>query len=494
MVKLSDGNLARLAGGKVVLPGYERRGLKRGIVHIGVGGFHRAHQAVYTDEALAAGAREWGIVGAGIQERDAAMRDALLSQDCLYTVLSKGSRGAEARVIGSMVEYRYGGQSTASVVDAMSGQDTRIISLTVTEDGYCYDSRRELDRLNPGVVHDLAHPTRPVTVIGCIAEALDRVRRRRGAPPTIVSCDNLPHNGEMLRRLVLAFAAERDRDLARFVEADVLFPNTMVDRITPITRDEHREELARDYGVVDAWPVVCEDFRQWFVEDRFTRGRPDWTIGGASFVPSVIPYERMKIRLLNGAHMALSHMAYLAGYRDVDQAMADPQVRAFVVGFMEEATPTVGAVPGVDLAQYKATLVERFSNQAIRDQVYRLTMDSSNRIPNMLLLTLVDLLDAGQPAPHIAFSNAAWIRFATAVDESGAPIAVDDRQAERMREAAVRSVDDARPFLSLEGIFPERVARDQRYVDRVSGYLRDIRGNGVRAALGRFLRQQGESA
>ena len=492
MLALNERNLARLANGRVRLPAYVRRGLKRGIVHIGVGGFHRAHQAVYTDEVIAAGGREWGVLGAGILPQDARMRDALLPQDCLYSVLSKGRSGSEARVIGSLVEYCYGGASTAGVLEAMGAEDTRIISLTVTEEGYCYTPEtRELDRNNSGVAHDLEIPGEPVTAVGCVTEALEQVRLRGATPPTILSCDNVPHNGDVLRRLVMELASSRRVELARFVERSVAFPNTMVDRITPITTNEHREELRREYGIDDAWPVVCEDFRQWIVEDRFTRGRPDWTIGGARFVADVVPYERMKIRLLNGAHMALSHLAYLAGHRDVDRAMADPDILAFVAGFIDEAMPTVGTVPGMDLGEYGKTLLERFANAAIRDQVLRLTMDSSKKIPNMLLLTLVDLLEAGGPAPHIAFANAAWIRFSSGTDEGGKQIPVEDRQAARLQEAAAQCAVDARPFLSLAGIFPERVAAHAAYAARVSGYLRDMRAHGVRRTLRRFIEDKG---
>ena len=494
MIELNAANLTRLDK-RIRIPCYDRSRLVRGIVHLGVGGFHRAHQALYTDEVLSHGDQAWGIVGAGILKQDRRMRDVLMSQDCLYTVVAKGSAGIDVSVVGSIVEYRYGGDSTACVIDALCAVDTRIISLTVTEEGYCYEpDSRQLDMKHPGIVHDLGLPNRPVTIIGCLAEALDRVRRAGRTPPTVMSCDNVPHNGSVLRRLVLDFAAERDPDLAGFIEEQVLFPNTMVDRITPMTTDVQREELKREYGLADAWPVFCEDFRQWIIEDSFTRGRPDWSSVGVQFTSDVAPYERMKIRMLNGAHMALSHLAYLAGYRDVDRAMADPDILTFVDGFIREASPTVGSVPGMDLDDYRRSLLGRFANSAIHDQVFRLTMDSSRKIPNMLLPTLVDLLESGAPADHIAFANAAWIRFSTGTDETGASIPVDDQQAGRLREAALSCARDARPFLSLAGIFPGSIVADRGYLKKVSGYLEEIRRSGAKQALAQFISQRRKTA
>ncbi|TVQ18608.1 MAG: mannitol dehydrogenase family protein [Spirochaetaceae bacterium] len=486
-VQLGDRRLAELDP-RVHVPGYERKKATASICHIGVGGFHRAHQAACTDAVLASGDLAWAICGVGITPNDAAMESALVAQDLLYTLVARDRNTIDVRVIGSIVEYHLAAGSPAAVLSRLASPETRIITLTVTENAYCFrGDTGELDFDNPGIQADLRSPRAPTTVIGYLTEVLSTLRSERRQPPTILSCDNLPHNGSRLKRLVMSYARELDPSLATYVEQEVSFPCTMVDRITPATREEDTAFLRSEYGIVDTWPVFCETFCQWIIEDSFSRGRPDWSTFGARFVPDVVPYELMKIRLLNGTHSALSYMSYLLGHRDVDRAMADSDVLAFVRGYMNELRPTVGDVPGIDLDEYTATLVERFSNSAIRDQVSRLAIDGSRKIPNSVADPLREMLIAGLPTGHIAFAIAAWIRYLWGSDEAGEPIEIVDPYAERIRAVAARCRTDALPFLSLREIFPPEVAANARFVTMVSRYLERIAGKGTRQSLRDFL-------
>jgi mannitol 2-dehydrogenase len=442
---------------------------------------------------LSDGDASWGITGVGILERDGKMYEALKPQDYLYTLVAKGVSKTELRVVGSIIHYVYGAKEIGSVLKKMSDASTRIISLTVTEEGYCYNSEtREIDMDHPGIIHDLKNPDSPITIIGCLAKTLSVMKTSQRTAPTILSCDNIPHNGEVLKKILVDFSHQYDPDLSRFIEEKVCFPCTMVDRITPMTTKENKLELETEYGLHDNWPVFCEEFRQWIIEDNFSLGAPDWTIGGAQFVSDVIPYENMKIRMLNGAHMALSHCAFLAGFKEVREAMGNRAFLQFVKGFLNEVIPTVGIVPGVDLNKYAESLIERFSNPALRDQIFRLTIDSSKKIPNMLHLSLQDLLEDGKKARHIAFANAAWIKFSEGSDESGGQIPIEDSQAERLKQAADECRSNAVPFLSLKGIFPRVAVEDHVYVRRVSLYLHEIRKYGVRKALDDFLNKKEE--
>jgi len=482
-IRLSASSLDRLDAG-VAVPRYDRTALTCGIAHIGVGGFHRAHQALFTDAVLSAGAKDWAICGLGITERDHAMKAALQAQDFLYTVVARSAAREEARVVGSIIDFRVSGPDPMPVLDALTDPATRIVSMTVTEAGYFFlGDSGALDLDNPMIRADLAGPRSPRTVIGVLTEALRILRERRQSPPTLLSCDNLPHNGRRLRAMLSTFAREIDPSLAGFIESEVHLPCTMVDRITPATREVDKEHLRTQYGIDDRWPVFCEDYLQWVVEDDFGRGRPDWSIAGAQFVSDVVPYELMKIRLLNGSHSALSYLSYLLGHRDVDRAMADPLVSRFVRDYMAEIAPTVGAVPGIDLGSYQATLVERFSNPAISDQVTRLAMDGSRKIPNSIADPLQEITAKGLPLDHAAFAIGAWIRFLAGSDEAGVPIAVDDPYADKLKAAAAACREDARPFLSLKEVFPAAVANDPRFAGSVSRHLRDIRSLGIRKAL-----------
>jgi len=488
-VKLGNDTVARLAP-EVAVPRYERKNVRPSIIHFGVGGFHRAHQAVYTDDVLAAGDLGWGIRGAGITAFDLRMNGALSPQNFLYTVVARDTEGEDVRVVGSIVDFLLGTDDPTTLVGAMSDESTRIISMTITENGYCYRPENvDLDFDNPGVKNDIAGGKQIKTIYGCLRAALTEIRKRGAQAPTILSCDNLPQNGDRLRKLFLQFLERVDPGLRGFVETGVEFPNCMVDRITPITTDDQRTQLSEQFGIIDEWPVYCERFRQWVIEDRFPKGRPDWSVAGATFVSDVVPFERMKIRLLNGSHSALGYVGYMMGFRRVDIAMADPDVRSFVRAYMDEITPTVGSVPGMDLEKYKDSLIERFSNPAISDQILRLAQDGSKKIPNMILEPVGEILAEHRATPFASFALASWIRFLEGTDEQNKEIPIDDPIASALRDAArLSSNADVTPFFALKSVFPPEIAASEALRKSVAACLSDMHRSGVRSAVRRLLK------
>ena len=364
-VPLSLGALSRLPAG-VVRPGFDPESARIGIVHLGLGGFHRAHMARYTHDLM--GVRPdclgWGIAGAGILPADRRMQEALLPQDCLYTLVERQDEREYATVIGSIRKVIFAGRSSRAVLDAIANRDIRIVSLTVTAHGYCLNpATKQLDASHPSIVHDLAHPEQPSSAIGILVESLRR-RSVDGLPAfTALSCDNIQHNGRVLRDAVLSLARLRDPRLAAWIEASASFPNTMVDRITPGTTAGDITYLASRFGVADRWPVFSELFSQWVIEDGFVLGRPPWEQVGAQFVQDVAPYEFMKLRLLNASHLAVAGLGRLAGYAYIDEALRDACIHAYMQVLMDRETgPTLPQVPGVDLQAYKAQLLVRFGN------------------------------------------------------------------------------------------------------------------------------------
>ena len=388
MTALTGDALAHLTAG-VSVPRYDRRAVRAGIVHIGVGNFHRSHQAVYLDTLMNAGAAlDWGICGIGLQPSNTAMRDVMAAQDGLYTVVLRHRDGTwEARVIGSIIEYLLAADDPEAAIEKLAAPATRIVSLTITEGGYSLDAvTGEFDASDPAVASDLRPGAVPRTVFGLVTEALAR-RRARGVPAfTILSCDNIPANGDVSRRACTAFARLRDPGLADWITRHVRFPSCMVDRITPRTTDADRAELSRRFGIEDQWPVLCEPFTQWVLEDDFADGRPPLEDAGVQIVPEVEPYELMKLRLLNASHQALCYPGYLVGYRLVHEVTTDPLFAGFLLDYMmTEAIPTLKPVPGVDLHRYARELIERFANPEVRDTVARLCANSSDCIPKFLL-------------------------------------------------------------------------------------------------------------
>jgi mannitol 2-dehydrogenase len=480
VLSLNAGNLGELPGG-LVAPGYDRSRLRTGIVHFGVGGFHRAHQAMYLDRLMHDGkALDWAVCGVGVMPADRRMRDVLKAQDGLYTLVVKSPDGSlDARVIGSITEYFYAPDDPVAVVEKMASPEVRIVSLTVTEGGYNFHAvTGEFLAGSPDVRHDLQPGALPRTTFGLVTAAIER-RRERGVPAfTIMSCDNIQGNGEVARRSFVSYARLRDPELASFVAEHVRFPNSMVDRITPVTTDDDRAQVRERFGVDDGWPVVCEPFTQWALEDSFGAGRPPFEDAGVQVVSDVEPYELMKLRLLNASHQALCYFGYLAGYRLVHEVAQDPLFARFLLAYMErEATPTLEPVPGVDLGAYRQQLIERFSNAQVRDTVARLCAESSDRIPKWLLPVIRHNLATGGEIRLAAAVVASWARYAEGVDEQGDPIEVVDRLRDRLVEAARKQV-----FVEDRELFGD-LADDERFLQAYAMALSSLHERGARATV-----------
>jgi mannitol 2-dehydrogenase len=416
---------------------------------------------------------------------DRRMKQVLDAQDGLYTLVLKHSDGTyEPRVIGSIVEYLYAPDDPEAVIEKMAAESTRIVSLTITEGGYnVSDLTGEFDVTNPDVVHDLEPGAAPRTTFGLITEALRRRWTRGLGPFTIMSCDNLQDNGYRSKRVFTAFARLRDPELGAWVEREASFPNSMVDRITPVTTDADRAEVRERFGIDDRWPVVCEPYTQWVLEDAFTAGRPPYEQVGVQVVDQVEPYELMKLRLLNGSHQAMAYFGYLAGYRLVHEAAQDPLFQAFLLGYMDfEATPTLAPVPGVDLRGYKYTLLERFSNPQVRDTIARLCAESSDRIPKWLLPVVREQLANGGEIRRSAAVVASWARYAEGVDEAGQPIEVVDRLRDTLMQLARRQHEDPDAFIANRDVFGDLV--DQKpFVFAYQSALASLHQRGARATL-----------
>jgi len=467
-------------------PAYDRDLVTPGVVHFGVGGFHRAHQAMYLDQLMNEGqALDWGICGVGVMPADRKMKEVLDAQDGLYALVVKHSDGTyEPRVIGSIVAYLFAPDDPEAVIEEMAAPSIRIVSLTVTEGGYnISDVTGEFDEANPDVVADLKPGAVPRTTFGLITEALRRRRKRGVVPFTVMSCDNLQGNGHLARRAFATFARLRDPELGDWVEREVRFPNSMVDRITPVTTDADRAEITERFGIQDQWPVVCEPFTQWVLQDAFTAGRPPFQDAGVQVVDDVEPYELMKLRLLNASHQALGYFGYLCGYRLVHEAAQDPLFQAFLLGYMDtEATPTLPPVPGVDLAAYKHTLLERFSNPEVRDTIARLCAESSDRIPKWLLPVIRAQLETGGEIRRSAAVVASWARYAEGVDEQGQPIEVVDRLRDTVVELARRQGADPDAFIANRQLFGD-LAGNERFRTAYRSALASLHELGARATL-----------
>ncbi|GAA1893297.1 mannitol dehydrogenase family protein [Williamsia serinedens] len=474
-------------------PPYPRHDVAPGIVHIGVGGFHRAHQAMYVDRLLRADPQApWTICGVGVLPGDRRMRDALASQDHLYTLTLKHPDGAvETHTMGAIVDLLVAPDDPAAVIEAMAAPTTKIVSLTITEGGYNISSTTgEFALDDPAVVADLAPNAVPRTVFGLVVEALRRRRERGATSFTLMSCDNIPGNGDMARGVFTTFARAVDPGLAEWIDLHTTFPNSMVDRITPATPPDLAAEVRGRTGIVDAWPVVAEPFTQWVLEDDFVDGRPAFEDVGVQMVADVEPYELMKLRLLNAGHQTLCYAGYLLGYRAVADATRDPLIAGLLRAYMQtEGRPSLPPVPGVDLDEYIDTLIERFSNDAIGDTVARLCAESSDRIPQWMVPVVRERLAAGGSVDISAAVIATWTRYAEGVDEDGTPIDVVDRRAEQLTPLARDSRDDPRAFVGVRDLFGDLVD-DPRFMDPYTRVLTSLRQNGTRATLEGLLRDR----
>lgn len=488
--RLSNATLLDLPAA-IERPAYDREAVSPGIVHIGLGAFSRAHAMVYTDEVLRDGARDWGVVGVGLMS--SAARDALKPQDGLYTLLSRDNDKHNLRVIGSILDVMVAIDQKSEIFELLCKPEIRIVTLTVTEKGYCQDGATgSLNEKHPAIIADLANPTDPCSVPGFLTEAL-RLRREAGqAPFTVLVCDNLAQNGIKVRNIVTRFATLRDEELGRFIGENVAFPCTMVDRITPATQDADRQKVAESLGMVDAWPVVTEPFRQWVIEDHFPLGRPDWEKAGAIMAEDVLPYELMKLRCLNGSHSTLAYLSVIAGIETIADAMADEDLPKVIRRLWDEdLIRTLPPVPGTDVVTYTHDLETRFRNTGVRHLTLQISWDGSQKLPPRLLEPAVELYSSGQDPKVIPFTIAAWMRFLSGRNELGQDYTVTDPHAARLTDIAKDAGSDAaklaNALFDIREIFGDVLPANAHFRAEVIKHLSSLMNHGVRKTLKAFL-------
>lgn len=485
MTRLTNASLNSLPE-SVQRPTYDRSKIKAGILHFGVGAFHRSHQALALDQLMAQGkANDWGIIGVGLLPGDSKMRDALKPQDCLYTLVTKFSDGKfQYQVIGSIIDYIFAPDDPQVLLEKLADPQIKIVSLTITEGGYSFDRvTGEFDPTTPAIAKDLVSTTNPVSSFGYIVEGL-RLRREKGIEPfTIQSCDNIQENGEVAKKMITAFAKMKDSDLGAWIEANVAFPNSMVDRITPVTLPEDVAATEKHLGLVDAWPVVCEPFFQWVIEDHFPLGRPKFEDAHVQMVKDVMPYELMKLRLLNGSHQGLCYFGRLSGYHYVHEVLQDPLISQFLTNYMnKEATPTLRPVPGVNLDDYKKQLIERFSNAQVKDTVARLAAESSDRIPKWLVPVIREQLAADRDVTLCAAIVASWARYDEEIDENGKPIDVVDPLKNELVAIAKTQRQNPLAFIENKKLFGD-LAGDERFTKPYLAALDSLHKVGAQKTL-----------
>ena len=484
MTRLNDAALKGLPA-EVAVPGYERAQVKTGVVHLGIGAFHRAHQAVVFDDAIKAGDLRWGVLGASL--RSPGVRDQLNPQDGLYTLVVRDGVDEHLRVIGAGRGVLVGPADPAALVAAMADADVHIVTLTVTEKGYRLDpATGDLLLDDPEVAADLADIAAPRIAPGFIVAAL-QARKAAGLKPfTVISCDNLPHNGKRIRAGVIAMARHIDPALADWIEAEGAFPQTMIDRIVPATIPDDIARLTARLGVEDQGMVKAEPFTQWVIEDRFAGERPDFALLGVQLTDAVEPWEDAKLRLLNGAHSAVAYLGALSGHEHVHDAVAVPAFRAYVEALWDEAQTTLNPPPGLDIPAYRAELMARFSNSALMHRTRQIAMDGSQKLPQRLLAGAAERLAAGQGIEAIALCVAAWMKWQSGVTESGESFVVDDPLAAKTAELlAGADNDQARvsALLTLSAVFPPALAADDRFATAATGaYLSLSRNGAIQAA------------
>ncbi|KAJ2982688.1 hypothetical protein NQ176_g1216 [Zarea fungicola] len=498
---LSNQNLTSIAQAAqqnkldIKLPTFDRTDVKEGIVHIGVGGFHRSHLAVYVDSLMGQhGAHEWAICGVGLKPFDAGIRDALGGQDCLYTVFERSAHGSNARVIGSINSFLYAPDGPSKVIDKMAHEDTKIVSMTITESGYYYnENTHDLELEHPDIVADIQSDlTAPRTTFGYLYAALEKRHAAGLQPFTVLSCDNMQGNGSITRHMLLSFARARNSKLVDWITSKGLFPNSMVDRITPRTTDEDKLTLAEEFGIQDSWPVVAEPFTQWVVEDAFVGGRPEFEKVGVQVVRNVHDVEKFechKLRLLNASHSAIAYAAYLAKFVYVHEVFENPLFRGFIYNMMhKEVKPLMPNIKGVDVDKYCDTLLERFSNPAIMDQVNRLTLNGSSKLPQFIMPSIAEHIMAGtHDFKRLVFVVATWFRFLNGVDEQGKAIFIDDPMAKGLQARAIEGGDKPYPLLDVKSLFGDDLRGSKIFVAELTEALRLIHKEGTMAALAKYV-------
>jgi mannitol 2-dehydrogenase len=486
-IKLSKGNLGAIAG-KAAVPKYDRSSLSAGILHFGVGNFHRAHQAVYLDDLFNTGRdHDWALIGAGMLPSDGKMRDALAGQDYLTTVVEQEADATVVRVTGPMVGFVKPGDAEA-IIAKLADPTIRIVSLTITEGGYYIDPATGV--FNPGhpeIVADGAASAAPKTVFGLLIAGLKRRRDDKVAPFTVMSCDNVPHNGVVARNAVAGLARLSDPAFADWIVANVAFPNAMVDRITPATTERELKLLAEGSGIDDAWPVFCEGFKQWVLEDRFPTGRPALETVGVQFVPDVTPYENMKIRILNGGHAAIAYPSGLMDIHFVHEAMQTPLIRAFLEKVeREEIIPVVPPVPDTSLEDYFQLIKRRFANPKIADTVRRLCLDGSNRQPKFIIPSIADRLRAGAGIAGLALESALWCRYCHGTTDSGKTIEPNDPNWDRMVAQSRKAKDNPMAWLAMEDIYGD-VGKSEVFRRAFEKSLRALWADGAKTTVERYV-------
>ncbi|KAL1585546.1 hypothetical protein WHR41_05629 [Cladosporium halotolerans] len=500
-LRLNSQNLPEITKNNVQSTNYDRKAAKHGIVHIGVGGFHRAHLAVYVDRILSQfPSNDWSICGVGLTKWDVAMRDALTPQDYLYTVIERGAGGSSAHVIGSITDYIFAPGNSEAVISKMAQPETHIVSLTITESGYFYnENTHELQTENEDIQADVKGDGPPRTTFGYLYEAQARRHAAGLKPFTVLSCDNMQKNGSITRHMLLSFAKLKDAKIAAWLEENGGFPNSMVDRITPRTSDEDKALLASEFGVEDAWPVVTEPFMQWVLEDKFSDGRPPFDKVGVQVVKSVHDVEQFemhKLRLLNASHTAIAYLAYLAGFQYVHEVLADPTWNKYISDMMHlEVKPLLPAIPGVDIDKYCATLMERFSNPTLKDEVARLCIGGSGKLPQFIMPSVAEQImrknDGVEDAPlsRLTLTVAAWFRYLTGLDEKGAEYTIraqDEPAIEDLQVKARAGGKEPTELMSIRNLFGDDLRDDKRFMGELTNALHSLYEVGAKATLAKY--------
>jgi mannitol 2-dehydrogenase len=486
MTKLSLATLKEVSA-TAAIPTYDRSSLTAGIVHFGVGNFHRAHQAVYLDDLFNQGEdHDWAIVGAGVLPSDSVMRDKLAAQDFLTTVVEQDNNSTTARVTAPMIDILPTGDAKV-IIAKLADPAIRIVSMTITEGGYFIDASGQFNPAHPAIVADGKNPSEPKTVFGLIVAGL-KARRDKGlAPFTVMSCDNIPHNGGVTLAAVVGTAKLSDPAFADWIKANVSFPNAMVDRITPATGEREIDLLRDKFQIEDNWPVYCEEFKQWVLEDKFPLGRPALDKVGVTFVDDVAPYEHMKIRILNGGHAAIAYPGALMDIHFVHDAMEDPLIRAFLAKLEnEEIIPIVPPVPNTSLADYFKLIEHRLLNPKIADTIPRLAQDGSNRQPKFILPSTADRLARNEDIVGLSLVSALWCRYFAGTTDGGKEIVFNDASAERLHKAALQAKTDPAAFLAFDDIFGT-VAKSDLFRKRFAHALNTLWAKGTRQTLQLYL-------
>lgn len=487
-ITLTQDALANLPNG-VQAPDYDRNSLSPGIVHIGVGNFHRAHQAVYLDRLFAKGLdHDWALVGAGVKSYDQAMRDKLQAQDWLTTVVELDPTGFSARAIGSMIDFVE--IDPEALIATLVKPEIRIVSLTITEGGYYVDAKTGgFDKTHPEIRADIENPGAPKTVFGILITALG-LRKDAGLPPfTVLSCDNLPENGHIASQTVVGLAREMTPDLAGWIESNVAFPNSMVDCITPATSEREKAMVREKFGIDDKAPVACEPFRQWVMEDNFPLGRPRLEEVGVEFVSDVAPYELMKLRLLNGGHAAIAYPSALLGHHFVHEAMADPDIADWLKTLIGgDVIPLIPTIPGIDFNTYLATCADRFANPAVGDTIARLCLDGSNRQPKFIIPSIRDAIAQGRSIEGLALEVAFWCRYCAATIDPDFGQVLDDERRTQLQQAAVSAKENPQAFLAQTDIFGN-LGEQAAFAEAFARHLDSVWNAGARATLKTFLKK-----